>query len=158
MKVSQVDFDRGMIKVIEPKRKLRERWLRTPNLLQRTNIKSLKNWIDHWRPKVANELSGDYLFLYPDGRPFWNEKKFNCENLRMYINRIIQPKVYDFYPEYYNYCSRHFCGVARLLRTYNPKKETFDIYSVSRWLGHQRLNTTIGYVKDAELYAKDANF
>ena len=73
----------------------------------------------------------------------------------MFVNRIIYPKIYEFYPDYYPYCSRHFCAVARLLKTYDKTKGTFDIYSVSRCLGHQKLSTTIGYVKDAELYVNE---
>lgn len=155
MKVSNVDFDRKMIKVVEPKKRYRERWIRVNELLSNKNIKSFWNWIHRWRPKVANEYSGDYLFLYPDGRPFWNENKDNGENLRMFVNRIIFPKIREFYPDYYPYCSRHFCAVANLLKTYDETKQTFDIYIVSRLLGHQKLSTTLSYVKDAELYVKD---
>ena len=157
MKVSNVDFYKSMIRIIEPKKRLRERWLSIPELLDKPNLKSFRNWIDKWRPKVENRYSGDYLFLYPDGKPFWNEKLFNGENLRMFINRIIYPKVKDFYPDYYNYCARKFCGVSRLLRSYQ-KSKSFDIYKVSTWLGHTKLNTTIGYVKDAELYVDKFDF
>lgn len=157
MKVKNVDFHRGLIKVIEPKKRLRERWLKVSEVLDKPNIKTFKNWIDKWRSKVENQHSGDYLFLYPDGRPFWNVKKHNGENLRMYVNRIIYPKILDIYPEYYNYCSRHFCGVSRLIRSYQQSKH-FDIYAVSSWLGHKKLNTTLGYVQDAELYIEDFNF
>ena len=154
MKKSFVDFDKGLIKIVEPKKRLRERKLRIPEIMQGSNVKSLQNWIDKWRSKIENQYSQDYLFLYPDGRPFWNEEKFNGDNLRMFINRIIYPDIKNIYPQYYNYCARHYCGVSRLLNSYH-KTGNFDIYAVSSFLGHQKLNTTIGYVKDAELYIGD---
>ena len=157
-KVSQVDFKRGFLKIVEPKKRLRERKIKPDEVLDNPRTKSLSNWIDKWRSKVENQYSKDFLFIDANGKPFYNEK---CTEpgarLRMFVNRILNPKIYDIYPEWYPYTSRKFCGVARLLRSYHNsgKSKSFDIYTVNTWLGHKKLSQTLTYVKDAELYVED---
>ena len=114
--------------------------------------------VDHWRSKVENQHSKDFLFIDANGKPFYNAESVEPgARLRMLVNRHIQPKVYEIYPEYYPYCSRHFCGVARLLRSYR-ECGVFDIYKVGSFLGHEKIGTTKGYVKGAELFLDDFNF
>ena len=158
MKCSFIDLDKGtnLVKVVEPKRKFKERLIEPKEILLNTRRKSLKNWIDHIRPKVVSQYSDDYLFIDEDGKPFWDDDNLG-DNLRMYVNRIIEPKVYDICPDYYPYCARHFCATARLIRT---KLETggFDIYSVNDFMGHEKLQTTKDYVKNTGLYVRQFNF
>ncbi|KYK23268.1 hypothetical protein AYK25_10145 [Thermoplasmatales archaeon SM1-50] len=157
MKCSFVDLDNGtnFIKIVEPKRYFKERLIEPKEILLNTRRKSLKNWIDHIRQKRASKYSGDYLFIDEDGKPFWDEKN-RGDRLRKYVDRAIQPKIYEIFPEYYNYTSRHFCATARLIRT---KLETggFDIYSVNSFMGHEKLQTTKDYVTGAELYIRQFN-
>lgn len=157
MKTSNVYYDKDLVKIVEPKKHFRERLIEIPEILKGKHVKSIENWNDYWRPKVVNEKSGDYLFLQPNGKPFWNDKTKSGDKLRIFINKIITPGIYEIYPEYYNYCSRHFCGVARLIRTFQ-KNGSYDIYEVSRHLGHTKLDTTLNYVKDARLYSKKFNY
>ncbi len=107
--------------------------------------KSFKNWIDAWRPKVENQYSKDYLYLKPDGRPFTRD------SLRQLLNRKAKPKIQTIFPEYYNYSSGHFSAVSRLIRT-KLQYKAFDEYEVRDWLGHTKIETTMGYIKDAKHY------
>jgi hypothetical protein len=75
----------------------------------------------------------------------------------MTVNRAIEPKVYEIFPDYYNYCARHFCAIGRLIRT-KLESNVFDIYDVNRFMGHDKLQTTLGYVKDAELYIRQFGY
>ena len=109
--------------------------------------KSLKNWLTSWRPRVANEFSGDALFLQLDGKPF------TIRHLGHKLS-IMGKKVWkDFQP----YDMRHWCAVARLIRT-KVETDSFDCYPVKNWLGHEKMSTTEGYIRYAEQYYKDLPF
>jgi len=65
------DNDRSYLIVTEPKKYKSQRVVvPEKSIMTSRTHKSLKNYIDHWRPKVENQQSGDALFLRPDGRPF----------------------------------------------------------------------------------------
>ena len=62
---------------------------------------------------------------------------------------MINPK--RVFPEYHNYIARDFCAISRLIRT-KLESNHFDVYEVKEWLGHTKIQTTIGYIKDAKHY------
>lgn len=105
---------------------------------------------------MISQYSQDYLFVDKNGKPFWDEKN-QGDRLRKYIDRIIQPKVYKIFPDYYDYCARHFCATARLIRT-KLKTGGFDIYTVNTFMAHDKLQQTKDYVKNAELYFEEYPF
>jgi hypothetical protein len=65
------DFGRSYLIITEPK-KYKSKRVVVPRstIMTSRRHKSLKNYIDCWRPKVENQHSGDTLFLRPDGTPF----------------------------------------------------------------------------------------
>jgi len=148
MKVGDVIFednDRAYLTITETKKHKSKRMLipeRT--IMTSTTSKSLKNWIDHWRPKVVDQYSGDALFLRPDGAPFTSAcLRHKLSDHGKKIWRHFRP--YDM---------RHWCAVARLIRS---KIDTgfFDCYSVKNWLGHEKMSTTEVYIKYAEQYYRE---
>lgn len=145
------DYDRSYLKITEPKKHFSTRYITPGEIMINRRKKSFKNWLDVWRPKVENQHSDDFVYLKPDGRPF---KK---ESLRMFLNRKARPLIQTVFPEYYNYTARHFCAIARLIRT---KIETrhFDVYEVKEWLGHTKIETTMGYLKYSKHFYKIAPF
>lgn len=150
-KLSDVDIDNGILKVTCPKLHYATRNLDISELTNRHNVLSFDNWIK-WRNKVENQYSKDYLYLKPDGRPF--EKTTAMRSL-LYKNAY--DKIREIFPEYYNYTSRHFCAIARLIRTKIQSKH-FDEYEVSNWLGHTKIETTMTYLKHAEFYYRKAPY
>jgi len=143
MKTTDVHVERGYITITEPKKHNSTRNLSPEEIMSNRRRKSFKNWIDAWRPKVENQYSKDYLYLKPDGRPFTRD------SLRQLLNRKAKPKIQTIFPEYYNYSSRHFSAVSRLIRT-KLEYKAFDEYEVRDWLGHTKIETTMGYIKDAK--------
>jgi len=145
------DQDRGYIKITEPKKHDSTRIVTPTEIMTSKRRKSMKNWIDHWRPKVVNQYSGEYVYLLPDGRPFAKD------SLRMYLNRNAGPLIKTVFPKYHNYIARDFCAIARLIRT-KIQSKSFDEFEVKEWLGHTKIQTTMCYVKDANHYYKMAPY
>ena len=148
LKVSDVIFeenDRAYLIITEPKKNKSRRTLIPERIIMTSpNSKSLKNWINVWRPMVAHEHSGDALFLRPDGYPFTSaclRKKLSKHGKKIW--RHFQP--YDL---------RHWCAVARLIKT-KVDVGIFDCYSVKNWLGHETIKTTEVYIKYAEQYYRE---
>jgi|WetSurMetagenome_2_1015567.scaffolds.fasta_scaffold499727_1 hypothetical protein len=138
--------DNYTIRIVESKKRGNSRILRLESTIAVSQTrKSFKNWIDNWRPKVENQYSKDYLYLKPDGKPF------TTDTLRQLLNRKATPLIQTVFPQYYNYCSRHFSAVSRLIRT-KLEHKTYDEYEVRDWLGHTKIETTMGYIKDAKHY------
>jgi len=146
IKLSDVDVDHSMLIITEPKKHFSTRYIDIEEIASRHNIYSMKNWIDNWRPKIENQYSKDHLYLKPDGHPFENP-----EQLRNFINKKAGKQLKKIYPKYYNYNSRHWCAVARLIRTKIQSKK-FDEYEVKEWLGHTKIQTTMNYIQDAIFY------
>jgi integrase len=161
MIVDNVDFDNGILTVIEPKKHRRER----PLILDETLMydhrrKSLKNWIDHWRPKVANHHSGNALYLRPDGRPITDEQ------FRSLLSKKVKPahlqirkelgltnwddKRYIYYPNQ----PRHWVGTGKIVEEYIRTKGHWNDDKVRRWLGHTKEGALKHYIVDAEQYIK----
>lgn len=153
MKTTDVKFDAPIphIVITEPKKRNNTRTLfdiEKAILTSRVH-KSFKNWMDHWRPKVANQYSGDSLYLWPSGKPV------SIRTLGHELSK--QGKKISI--EYRPYDSRHWCAVARLIKS---KVETgnFDVFLVQKWLGHEQITTTNTYISQAISYynAKPADW
>ena len=133
---------RGSITITETKKRKSERTILPERfILSSSSHKSMKNWIDIWRPKVENQHSGDALYLQPDGKPF--TVRHLGHKLSEHGKKIWQ----KFQP----YDMRHWCAIARLIET---KVETgnYDKFRVKNWLGHENQKTTDSYVHYAEMY------
>lgn len=137
MTVSKVNFEMGKVVIVQPKLDNSERVIipEKPFLTSRRH-KSLKNWIDKWRPKVENQHSGDYLYLRPDGRPF------TTDTMRMMLCRATR----KIDPDYKPYNVRHWCCVARLIEW------DLNIIKVSDFIGHEKIQTTREYLRTAKQY------
>ena len=146
MTVDDVKLDEGILVITEPKKSGSSRVImpEKPLMVGQTR-KSLKNWIEKWRPKVANQHSGNALYLRPDGRPI------EISQYRMFITRYVR----TIFPEYQPYVSRHWCAIGRLIKT-KLETKNFDIYDVKDWLGHEEIQTTMTYVRDAKQYLQIA--
>ena len=145
MTTTNVNIERGYLTITEPKKHHSTRNISPIEIMTNTRRKSFKNWIDSWRPKVENQYSKDHLYLKPDGKPF------TTDLLRQLLNRKAAPLIQIVFPQYYNYCSRHFAAVSRLIRT-KLEYKAFDEYEVRDWLGHTKIETTMSYIKDAKHY------
>lgn len=109
--------------------------------------KSLKVWLNSWRPKIANSLSGDYLFLQRDGKP-WTVRHLGHKL------SILGKQVWK---HYHPYDMRHWNAIAQLIEQ-KETTGTYDIYPVMNWLGHEKPGTTMSYVKHAEQYYNQASY
>ncbi|MEM4259128.1 MAG: site-specific integrase [Candidatus Thermoplasmatota archaeon] len=110
--------------------------------------KSFKNYIECWRPQVANEHSGNFLYLQKNGKPFTSTQ---------HLSSFLKDFIGDSYPGFHPYLWRHWCAIARLIRT---KIETnhWDIWDVKDWMGHEKVDTTEDYVKFAKQYYRSAPY
>lgn len=148
LKVSDVyfeDFGRSYLIVTEPKKYKSQRVVvPEKSIMTSRTHKSLKNYIDHWRPKVENQQSGDALFLRPDGRPFSDT----------YLRNKMSKYGKQIWPYFHPYDMRHWCAVARLIKN-KVESKYFDVYQVKNWLGHEKMNTTEEYIKYAEQYYRE---
>lgn len=145
MTIDDIDIDRkgrGSITITETKKRRSQRTIIPEKaIISATTYKSMKNWIDHWRPKVENSNSGNALYLQSNGKPF---------TVR-YLGKKLSENGKLVWKHYQPYVSRHWCAIALLIRT---KRETkiFDIRRVQKYLGHDRQKTTDGYIEFAEEY------
>jgi len=139
------DNDRSYLIVTEPKKYKSQRVVvPEKSIMTSRTHKSLKNYIDHWRPKVENQQSGDALFLRPDGRPFSGT----------YLRNKMSKYGKQIWPHFRPYDMRHWCAVARLIRN-KVESKYFDVYQVKNWLGHDKMGTTEEYIKYAEQYYRE---
>lgn len=143
MKVSDVKIDskgRGQIIIRETKKHEDEREIYPENfILSSKSHKSMKNWLDKWRPKVENQYSGDALFLWPSGKPVTVRK----------LGHELSRRGKEIWPTFRPYDMRHWCAVVRLIET-KIRTGHFEPYTVQRWLGHTKINVTECYINRAE--------
>ena len=133
---------RGTITITETKKHRQKRTILPEKyILSSQSHKSLKNWIDHWRPKVENQHSGNSLYLQPDGKPF--TVRHLGHKLSLHGKKI--------WPHFRPYDMRHWCAVARLIET-KIQMGYFEPMTVKNWLGHEELKTTENYIHYAEMY------
>jgi integrase len=145
------DQERGYIIITEPKKHNSTRLINPEEIMINRRRKSFKNWLEVWRPKVENQYSNDYVYLKPNGKPF------SKESLRMFLNRNAAPLIKQIFPEYHNYIARDFAAISRLIRT-KIEFKSFDEFEVKEWLGHTKIQTTMGYIKDAKHYFRLAPY
>jgi integrase len=131
-------------------------------LEKRNNAFSFTNYLKKIRPKFETKYSKDYAFINPfnDGKPFVTHKESilgeikSYDKLRMFLNRHATKTIKDKVgPKYRNYDCRHWCAVARLIRTKIESKH-FDVYTVMKHLGHTKIETTMNYIQEAEFCYK----
>ena len=103
--------------------------------------KSFKNWVDHWRPKVENQYSGDSLYLWPSGKPV---------TIRT-LGHMLSTQGKKIHKEFRPYDMRHWCAVARLIKT-KFETGTYDVFQIQKWLGHEEITTTNTYIGQATSY------
>lgn len=139
------DNGRSYLIVTEPK-KYKSKRVVVPEkrIMIGHSCKSLKNYIDVWRPRVENQHSGDALFLRPDGRPFTG----------IYLRRQLSKHGKKVWPYFKPYDMRHWCAVARLIGT-KVESKYYDTYHVRTWLGHEKPGTTEDYIRYAEQYYRE---
>jgi len=141
LKTSNIIFNANgtaTIIIIEQKKNYSERVLVLPREIATDPLhKSLKNWIDKWRPETDN----DSLFVTEDGRP-WNVRYLGHE-LSQYGKLV--------WPQYHPYVMRHWSATARLIEQ-KIKTNTFDLRPVTEWLGHEKQSVTEGYIRSAMMY------
>lgn len=145
MTVNDVIIDnkgRGSITITETKKSRSRRTILPENfILSSRSHKSIKNWIDKWRPKVENQYSGDVLYLQPSGKPF------TVRHLGHKLSKHGK-KIWSYFRPY---DMRHWCAVARLIET-KIKTGRYDVFTVKNWLGHEEQDTTDNYIHFAEQY------
>ena len=141
MTVDNVRFSERYVIITQPKLNNSDRIIipEKPFFTSRRH-KSLKNWINHWKPKVENQCSGNHLYLKPDGG------SFTKDTMRMMLTRATR----KIDPNYYPYNVRHWCAVARLIEW------DLNIIKVRDSLGHEKIETTMGYLRTAkQFYSRD---
>ena len=133
---------RGNITITETK-KHRDKRIILPekHVLSSQSHKSFKNWIDHWRPKVESQYSGNALYLWPSGKPVTVRKL--GQKLSVHGKKI--------WPHFRPYDMRHWCAVSRLIET-KIQTGNFEPYTVKNWLGHTNISVTEKYIHFAEMY------
>lgn len=147
-KASEVYLEDGYMVIIETKKGNQPRQIfPDQQLLIGRQCKSLKNWIDYWRPKVVTQYSKDWLYLQQNGRPFTVN----------YLRRLLVPQIKGVWNHYSLYTMRHWCAIARLIRSYLENK-SWDKEDVRDWLGHDHVKTTDEYTKFAKRYYRNASF
>ena len=144
-KINDVDLDHETLMITSPKLHYTTHTISISEICNQHDNPSLKNWLETWRPMAANQYSQDFLYLRPDGHPF------NADSLRSFLYRNAQATIQGIFPGYYNYTSRHFCAIARLIRT-KLESGHFDEYEVMNYLGHSKTDVTMTYIKRAKFY------
>jgi len=150
LRLGDVDFDNHSIVVTEKKKHNRKRLLITdyPEIVNSRHVKSIRNWVDVWRPRIESSKSGDSLYITPcDGSPL----------REMQYSRYITYYVNPLFPVFKPYNTRHFCATGLLIRE-KLKCGVWDKFVVKRWLGHERESTTDVYVCFAEQFLKLAGY
>jgi integrase len=133
-----IEGKRGSVTITEEKKHGHKRTVIPERfILVSPNRKSLKNYIDKWRPMVADD-SEIALFLTPEG------KRFTPDYLRAQLTQHGQKIWKPFHP----YTMRHWCATARMIEW------NYNLDRVSSWLGHSHLDMTKRYVHMAEEYYK----
>jgi len=134
----------GSITITETKKHNSRRTIAPESyILSSRSHKSIKNWLDKWRPQVENQYSGEALYLWPSGKPI------TPTALRLKLSNLGKKIWQHFKP----YDCRHWCAISRLIETKHTTGR-FEPYVVKNWLGHSKLKVTEGYIQFAEQYYK----
>jgi len=148
MKIDDVFLDDGYIIIHEPKNDgLPRQIFPEKEIMTMSTRKSLKNWIDKWRPKVENQYSNDFLYLQSSGKPF----------TKAYLRKQLSLQGKKVWKQYHPYISRTWSCIARLIRC-KLESGIFDIYDVQDFHGHSDTRVTEGYTQFAKRYYKSAPY
>jgi len=126
----------GYIKIHEEKKRGKCRVIIpfNKNVLSSPVFKTVGNYINNWRYKVANGQSQDALFLHPNGTRITGK----------YLRDKITPVGKKIAGEHFHlYTMRHTC--ATYLYEYTKELEV-----VRKRLGHKKISTTMKYVHVAD--------
>ena len=89
-----------------------------------------------------------FLFLIqPNGKSF----------MVRYLGKKLRDNGKKVWMHYQPYVSRHWCAVSRLIEQ-KVKIDNFDVFPVKNWLGHEKIETTMNYIRHAEQYYKQAPY
>jgi integrase len=150
-KISDIDLDIGQIIITEKKKHNKKRKIIPDykDIINSKQVKSLKNWIEIWRQQFPRiKEFDDYLFVrHTDGKPL-SEMQYT-----RLINYYVNPIFLRFSPG----TTRHYCATGILIREYINTKH-WNEGKVKRYLGHENINNTIKYTKDAEQLIKIAPY
>ena len=92
--VKDVYLSEGYIIITETKKYNQPRQLWPDRTIMTSRQKkSLRNYIKCWRPQVANEYSGNYLYLRKNGKPFTS-----TQHLSSFLKNFIGVKLQGFHP------------------------------------------------------------
>lgn len=135
--------------ITEQKKRNSKRTIIIPKTLaSHWRYKSLKNWLDNWRPKAETKLSKNYLFIQPNsGKPFTTR----------HLGYKLSSMGKKVWPTFQPYDMRHWCAIARLIEQ-KVTNNNWDKLPVKNWLGHENDNTTDNYIKHALQYYSVAPF
>jgi len=150
LKTSDILFNRNgtaILTIHEDKEHGRQRTIILPPAIATDpRQKSLLNWVESWRPRIANE-NCDALFPKKNG-DYWNPPHLGKE-LRIQGKKVWEP--------YHPYVSRHWSCIARLIE----QKERHDHWNtlvVKEWHGHDKIKNTEKYIKYARQYYAIAEY
>ena len=115
-------------------------WLEN-DVLGRTQRRSIRQYMDHYRPRYENQHSQDRLYIQENGHP-WTTA---------YLRKTITPLIKVEWQPFHLYVFRHWCAIARLIHTKHISG-VFSKEEVSWHLGHGDPGSTEAYLKHAEMY------
>lgn len=149
LKIDNINWDDCIITYPQPKRKykIREIFIEESFINGRTR-KSLRNYVDHLRPKFISQYSGDYLFISPKtGKPFTTD----------YLRKQLTKTGKMVYPVFYPYMARHFCATGRLIKCY-LERDPDPIKTVQDFMDHYSRKNTERYTQKAKQFYAKYNF
>lgn len=144
-----LEENRGYIIITETKKRDSQRMLIPEyEVLTDYRHKSLKNWLDHWRPRFTSQHSHNHLFIQPSsGKPY---------SLR-HLGHKLSKHGKKIWEHFQPYDMRHWSCTARLIQQ-KVQTGTFDVYPVKQRHGHEKIQTTMNYLRYAEQYYTQAPF
>ncbi len=135
------------ITITETKKHGSKRTLLLPvELATDPRFKSLRNWFNSWRPRIAKE-NCDALFPTIKGND-WNTN---------YLGNRLSYNGKKVWPYYHPYTMRHWSATARMIQT-KIQTGAWDTYSVQCWHGHETIGSTEKYIRTAMQYIQTAPY
>ena len=135
MKTDGVDFESCTLRFWQPKVR-RWRTVFAPRFLMLSPVdKSLKNWIEIWRPRLEDARSGNFLWLNAYGEPF---------DIR-YLGRKITQIGKKYWLPFHGYLLRHYAATRYLIESYR-RTGVFDVMGLKIYMDHDKIENTLRYV------------
>ncbi len=132
LKISNIDFQKGEMLIYGKGGGMKKpRVVPLPErLLEGRNYPSIKNYIQHWRPKPKDKKYNDFLFISPHGKPYSPNSIWNI---------VHEASVATGRSWIHPHSFRHFYA-TQLLRA------GVNVRVVQRLLGHEKIETTARYL------------